>query len=149
MPDELQPEETAPEQPQDDETTPPDVGVAENDISAAEGDSEVFPREYVEKLRKENASYRQKAKDAESFSEGFAKRLHTALVAATGKLADPTDLAFDPEHLMDETALADAIDRLIAEKPHLRARTVAGDVGQGNRGQTAEFSLLDILKSRA
>ena len=38
----------------------------------------------------------------------YAQRLHTELVRATGKLADPTDLEFAEEHLDDPDALAAA-----------------------------------------
>lgn len=134
----------------------PDVMVpdeAETDFGA---DSEVFPRDYVERLRRENAGYRQKAKDAEqaagesdSVAYNFAQRLHTAMVAATGKLADPTDLGFHIEHLTGDDAINEAVDALLAQKPHLRSRKPSGNIGQGHRGHTAEFSLLDILKSRA
>jgi phage terminase large subunit-like protein len=51
-------------------------------------DAENFPREYVEKLRKESAGYRDKAKTGESGAEEPSKRLHAALVTATGRLAD-------------------------------------------------------------
>jgi hypothetical protein len=51
-------------------------------------DAENFPREYVEKLRKESAGYRDKAKTGESRAEEPSKRLHAALVTATGRLAD-------------------------------------------------------------
>ncbi len=51
---------------------------------AGEQDPETFPREYVKKLRKESAGYRERAQQADT----YAQRLHTALVAATGRLAD-------------------------------------------------------------
>ena len=108
-------------------------------------DPDVFPREVVEKLRQENAKYRQRAQHADTLAE----RLHTELARATGKLADPTDLPFDPEHLDDPDALAAAVDQLLTRKPHLAARRPAGDIGQGNRGSApAPFSLLDVLKQR-
>lgn len=112
----------------------------------AEPDTDVFPREVVEKLRQENAKYRQRAQHADTLAE----RLHTELVRATGKLADPTDLPFSPEHLDDPDALAAAVEDLLARKPHLAARRPSGDIGQGNRGSApAPFSLLDVLKQRA
>lgn len=88
---------------------------------------ETFPREYVEKLRKESAGYRERAQQADT----YAQRLHTALVAATGRLADPSDLPFDSAHLDDNDALSAAIDALVERKPHLKSRRVVGDVGQG------------------
>ena len=53
---------------------------------------------------------------------------------ATGRLADPTDLEFDEDHLDDPDALAAAIDDLLARKPHLASRKPVGDIGQGQRG---------------
>lgn len=110
-------------------------------------DATSFSRTYVEKLRRENAGYRERANSADA----LAQRLHTALVAATGRMADPTDLAFDQAHLDDEDALTAAIDELLAKKPHLASRRVTGDIGQGNRGNAADapVNLADILRSRA
>lgn len=110
--------ETEPAQtPTDEETTP--------ETEETEADS--FPREYVEKLRKENATYRERAKE----TDRLAQELHTAKVAAIGKLHDPTDLAYDPEHLANPEALTAAVDDLLARKPHLATRTPHGDIGQG------------------
>lgn len=105
-----------------------------------------FSRTYVEKLRRENATYRERAQGADD----LAKRLHTALVTATGKLADASDLPFDAAHLDDADALAAAIDDLLAGKPHLASRRPFGDVGQGNRGNSAEpVNLADLLRAHA
>jgi hypothetical protein len=125
----------------------PDETVADLPPSADEeqGDDDMFPREVVEKLRQENGKYRQRAQAADA----YGKRLHTELVKATGRLADPTDLEFAEEHLEDPDALAAAVDDLLARKPHLASRKPAGDIGQGNRGGAAEpFSLLGLLKER-
>ncbi|CCH75086.1 conserved hypothetical protein [Nostocoides australiense Ben110] len=78
-------------------------------------DGDTFPRDYVERLRRENARYRERAGQADD----LAARLHAALVAATGRLADPSDLAFDEAHIEDENALTAALDDLLARKPHL------------------------------
>lgn len=108
-------------------------------------DAETFPREYVEKLRQENGKYRQRASEADS----LANRLHTELVRATGRLADPSDLPFDPKHLDDPESLSSAIAELLEAKPHLASRRPTGDIGQGNRGQGGgSFSLLQMLKDR-
>lgn len=58
---------------------------------------ETFPRDYVEQLRQENGKYRQWAQRADH----YAQRLHTELVRATGRLADPTDLTFNEDHIND------------------------------------------------
>lgn len=122
-----------------------DVNDGITEHPAEDPEPDVFPREVVEKLRQENGRYRQRAQQADTLAE----RLHTELVRATGKLADPTDLPFDPEHLDDPDALAAAVDQLLTRKPHLAARRPAGDIGQGNRGSApAPFSLLGLLKER-
>jgi hypothetical protein len=88
-------------------------------------DGKPFDREYVEKLRKESQGYRQRAQTAE-------QALFQARVAATGRLADPTDLPFSAELLDDADALTAAIDALTEAKPHLASRKPAwGDVGAG------------------
>ncbi|MCV7302636.1 hypothetical protein H7J93_23715 [Mycobacterium barrassiae] len=108
-------------------------------------DAETFPRSVVEKLRQENGRYRQRAQQ----TDAYAQRLHTELVRATGRLADPSDLEFDAEHLDDAEALTAAIDELLTDKPHLASRKPVGDIGQGHRGGSSEpFSLLGMLKER-
>lgn len=130
--------------PKDSTDTPAEVGAAEPD--GGEDQPETFPRQYVEELRTENARYRTQAKTA----DGLAQRLHVALVAATGSLADPTDLPFDAEHIDDADKLAAAIDDLLERKPHLKSRRVVGDVGQGDRGKSAEsVDLSAMLRQRA
>ena len=108
-------------------------------------DGDTFPREYVERLRRENARYRERAGQADELAE----RLHAALTAATGRLADPSDLAFDPAHIEDEDALTAAIDDLLARKPHLASRRPRGEIGQGITGPTATTDLAGLLRSRA
>jgi len=105
---------------------------------------DTFPREYVEKLRDENAKYRQRAQR----SDELANRLHTALVEATGSLQDASDLPFDEEHLDDPEALQQAIDELLAAKPHLAARRPRGDVGQGQTGTSNTVDLAEMLRAR-
>lgn len=119
------------------------------DDEATDENAETFPRSVVEKLRTENGKHRQNTAQANSRADALATRLHAELVRATGRLADPTDLAFDAEHLDDADALTAAIDALLDAKPHLASRRPTGDIGQGNRGPaTAGFSLLDALKAR-
>lgn len=108
-------------------------------------DAETFPREYVQKLRDESAKYRTRAQQ----TDALAHRLHTALAAATGRLADPTDLPFDEAHLDDPDALNAAVDALLAGKPHLANRTPRGDVGQGASDSGANVSLAGLLRAGA
>jgi hypothetical protein len=110
-------------------------------------DGQTFPAEYVQKLRKESAGYRDRAKTAEAALDAAQRQLFTARVAATGKLADADDLPYDVELLADEDALTAAIDERIKSKPHLAARKVSGSVGQGITGKTEEpFSLMGRLQ---
>lgn len=138
-------ETTEPDQTEDVETpeTPEDVETTAEDTEQTE--PETFPREYVEKLRRESAGYRDKAKKTDE----LAQRLHTALVAATGRLADPTDLPYDEAHLDDEDALLAALDALLAGKPHLANRRPQGDVGQGASAGGAGVSLAGLLRAGA
>lgn len=114
-----------------------------------EGDT--FPRDYVERLREESAGHRTRAKAAEEAVEPLQQRLHAALVAASGRLADPSDLPFDAAHLDDEAALTTAIDALLESKPHLASRRVVGDVGQGEGSDSAPgaVNLGGMLHDRA
>lgn len=112
---------------------------------SVETEPETFPRDYVEKLRSEAAEHRVKAKDRDD----LAHRLHAALTAATGRLADPSDLPYAEEHLTDDEALSAALDDLLARKPHLAARRVVGSVGQGVTTTTETVDLAGLLRARA
>lgn len=136
---------------QGNETTTSDVDVEPNSDAAeatTDGNADVFPREYVEKLRTESKGHRDRATTAETRAAELETQLHTALVTATGRLHDATDLPFNAEHLTSPEALSGAITALLESKPHLKARNVSGDVGQGRRGDSPEpFSLLGTLKN--
>jgi hypothetical protein len=101
--------------------------------------------EYVVKLRQEAADARVKAKRVDD----LAQRLHCALVAATGRLADPDDLPYDEAHLDDPEALAAAVDELLARKPHLASRRPTGDVGQGATPTAETVDLAGMLRAHA
>ena len=123
----------------------PDAAPQGSDLKSDPDAPETFSRDYVEKLRQENGKYRQRAGEADA----LATRLHTELVRATGRLADPTDLPFDPDHIADAGNMVAAIDALLEAKPHLASRRPVGDIGQGQRGAGVEkFSLLQALKER-
>ena len=124
-----------------------DAAVREMDQAAAEEQAEepeTFPRSYVEDLRQENGKYRQRAQTGDL----YAQRLHTELVRATGKLADPTDIPFDETHLDSPDSLADAIDELLARKPHLASRRPIGDIGQGAAPSASTVDLAALLRER-
>ncbi len=125
-----------------DEQTTPDEGTRPDEAAP-----EVFDREYVQKLREEAAGHRVRAKRADA----LAAALVSAQAALTGKLADPTDLAYsddllDDNGLVDEGKVRAAVDALLERKPHLAARRVVGDVGQGARPSEDAFSLVGLLR---
>ena len=126
-----------------DQTTETEPGEQTTDPEATEDEPEQFPAEYVRKLRKEAADHRAKAKDRDTLAE----RLHLAQVAATGRLADPTDLPYS-EDLLDPDKLTAALDDLLGRKPHLASRRPHGDVGQGATGASEPVNLADMLRSR-
>lgn len=139
----------APQEPQEEPQEPvePDApGGPVEDAQEPQEEPETFPRAYVEKLRKENAGHRDKAKRADS----LAAALWEARVSATGKLADPTDLPL-PEDVdpLDVDAVTAAVDALLARKPHLGSRTPRGNIGQGPSATPDSVSLAGILRARA
>ncbi len=111
-----------------------------------QSEPETFDRPYVEKLRKEAADARVRAKDRDT----LAAALWAANVAATGRLADATDLGMpegaDP---LNAEAVEVAVTELLARKPHLASRKPRGDVGQGMTGSTSSVDLAGMLRSRA
>ena len=120
------------------------VGTPEAAESPTE-DPETFPRDYVVNLRKESAGYRERAKRADD----LAQRLHTALVDASGRLADSRDLPFDEAHLDDPEALQEAIQTMLTERPHLASRKPMGDIGQGATSEPEAFGLGGLLRAHA
>lgn len=117
----------------------------ENQDDSDDGTQDVFPRSYVEKLRRESQRYREQA----SHATEYAERLHIELVRATGRLADPEDLPFDQAHLEDSDALNSALEDLLKRKPHLASRRPIGDIGQGATGKGAPVDLAGMLRARA
>lgn len=129
--------------PAGDESSPASSERDENPAAGTD-DDDSFPREYVEELRRESAGYRKRAARADD----LAHRLHRALVALDGRLADPDDLPYDEAHLDDTDALGAAIGALVDRKPGLKARGVSGDVGAGTRGTGANGGdLISIIKN--
>ena len=116
-----------------------------DDSEQTDEEQDTFPREYVEKLRDENAKYRQRAQKADD----LAHRLHNALTAATGRLADPSDLPYEESHLDDPEALQRAIQELLAKKPHLGSRKPSGNIGQGVSSSTDAVDLAAMMRARA
>ncbi|WP_044080337.1 hypothetical protein [Mycobacterium canetti] len=128
-----------------DTESPTPEGEVQDEPHTETEEPDTFPRSYVEELRQENGRYRQRAQQADQ----YAQRLHTELVRATGRLADPTDLPFDAEHLDDPDKLTAAIDDLLARKPHLTNRRPIGDIGQGATPSGSTVDLAAILRRSA
>jgi hypothetical protein len=118
--------------------------------ATAENEPETFDRAYVENLRAEAAEHRVKGKRADA----IAARLVTSLAASTGRLADPSDLPYDAALLDDDgvpdaAKVTEAVEALLAAKPHLASRRPTGDVGQGARGEADGVSLAALLRAGA
>ena len=113
-----------------------------------DGDADTFPRSYVEELRTENGTYRNRAKDAEAKADELAQALWTERVRSLGVLADPTDLPYDPEALEDLDLIRSQADELLSSKPLLRTRQITERVGQGERGAET-ISLVELLQRGA
>lgn len=109
-------------------------------------EEETFPASVVRDLRKENAKYRDRAKAANELREA----LWQARVAATGRLADPSDLPMpedgDP---LDAEQVDAAVHALLERKPHLAARAVVGTVGQGTATTGESVSLTAMMRGMA
>lgn len=124
-----------PEAPQGNELDPAEVDTPETDPDAAEGELEANGEpEALAKVRREAKNLRDRAKAAEARVDELSRELFAHKVAALDKLADATDLAYNPE-LLDDNKLAEAVNALLAAKPHMaKPRKPNGSVGQGQRG---------------
>lgn len=141
MPDELTDDEV--EQTDVSETTEQDDDAEHQDDDAA--DDGTYPAKVVKDLRKENASYRERARTAEARADDLAHQLFRLRVEATGKLADPDDMPYSAELLSDDDKLNAAVDELLSKRPHYAKRRATGSIGQGERGHETvpqDFSAL-------
>ena len=141
-----------------DTTEPPEPenpSIDRHDDNPDGPDPETFPRAYVERLRDENARYRQRSGRAE---EAMSRLLDaTVRSAAGGLLADPADLLSfaDADGLLDADGWPDAeritaaAEALIQSKPHLAPRRPRGDIGQGATAPADGVDLAALLRSRA
>lgn len=121
-----------------------DAEAPENDPDAQDEEQETFPRAYVEKLRRESAAHRDRAKRADD----LAAALWETRVAASGRLADPSDLPMpDGADPLDPTAVESAVEDLLARKPHLATRRPSGNIGQGVGSAPQNVSLAGILRA--
>ncbi|CAN5888195.1 hypothetical protein BH10ACT9_BH10ACT9_35530 [soil metagenome] len=121
-------------------------GPAERDTEA-ETELDELTREKLTKLRNEARNLRDRAKNAEARADTLARELFTARVTATGKVENPTEIAYNADLLDDTDAFNAAIDAAIGERPYIGKRRATGDVGQGHRGQSAGGpTFADLLK---
>lgn len=144
------------ERPPAPEPTPEPVPVPEPTPEPEPKEPETFERAYVEKLRKESAGYREKAKRADE----AATRLTDLVIAreANGILADPSDLLVhvDVDELTGEDGFVDPAKvtakakELAKSKPHLRDRRPTGEIDQGAAVEDEEpESLMSMIRARA
>lgn len=152
--------ETLEEQPtsETNETTENENETTESEEPAAEltteneddsdGNSAGDRAEQLADVRREAASWRTQFREAEKQLESTRRELFVQKVKATGKLADPTDMPVDTELLADDDELQAAIDSLLQDKPHLKARSF-GNIGQGERPAPDPVSLGSILRNNA
>lgn len=134
------PEPADPPEPADDDTEP-----AEDDTEPADDDEDSTP---LKRARRDAAKYRRRLRDAEARLDEVQRELFAARVRATGRLADPSDMPFDPALLDDGDALTEAIDALTEAKPHLKARAF-GDIGQREVDSRPAVSIGSILRANA
>lgn len=141
--------ETATERPEPDAEPEQDAPDPDDAPDAAESESgDTFPRDYVEQLRRKSSGYRLRAQKAEETAEQLGRELYRLRVESLGILADPDDLPFDADMLGDTERLREAAEQLVQERPHLRARRAAGNIGQHEHGRSGEdFSLMGALRA--
>jgi hypothetical protein len=146
------------ETPEMDPTPTPEAESRENESSQASegnsGESDTFPRTYVEELRAEAAENRRRAKEAAEQVDTLRTALQEALCreASAGVLHEP--IAWHEDYADEETGLPDvekvkaAVEALAQDKPWLsRPR---GDVGQGFRGEESDaVDLAGMLRQGA
>lgn len=79
----------------------------------------------------------------------YPQRLHTELVRVTGKLADPTDIAFDPERLDDVENWQKQSTNCQRGKHTSPLGVLSGKSGKGPSPTTGTVDLAAILRQRA
>lgn len=122
---------------------PEDRDGEQNTGGSEDAEPDTFDRAYVERLRRESAKYRDRASDRDALAE----RLHRALVEQDGRLADPADLPYEPEHLDSAESLTEAIDALLEAKPHFAAKRLPEtDLGQGKQAEIKSVTWADVLR---
>ena len=143
------------EEQENDETTEPEAETTESEEPAASetdendtADDENSSTDQIAEVRREAAGYRTKLRDTEAHLQRVQSELFHAKVAATGRLADASDMPVNVELLDDGDALNAAIGELLQSKPHLKARSFGG-IGQGEKPERSSVSLGGMLRRNA
>lgn len=109
-----------------------DTAESENENqNAPEAVTNPAEQDELAKVRREARILRDRTKAAEARADELGRALFTALVAATGRVENPTEIAYEAGLLADPDAIHAAIDAEIERRPYIRSRKIAGDVGQG------------------
>ena len=139
----------------DQPTGTPELAAPEGTVEASQVDAdepESFSREYVSQIRQEAADRRKVAAEATGRADDLSRQLFLAKVAATGRMADPNDLAYSPDLVDDDEALNAAIDATLTAKPHWASRrpVPGSSIGQGALGSPVAPppSLIDAIKAK-
>lgn len=121
--------------------------------SAPDESADMFPRVYVEKLRRQSAVYRTEGQQAQRDVVLLREALQAAALreGCSGILREPvawTEDFIGEDGLPSVERVREAAETLATEKPHL-AR-VRGDAGQGFRGvESDSVNLAEVLRSGA
>lgn len=144
---EVEPQSQPGEEPQDSEQQP----TSEQESKSNDDDADTFPRAYVERLRSEAADYRTTARQREEDLGALKGEVWALRVAASGRLADPTDLPLPDDTDTDADTVEAAITELLERKPHLAARRASGDIGQHERRSDTggDVNLAELLNRGA
>lgn len=111
-----------------------------------------FPRSYVEKLRREAQSLRERAMSAEAAQESvkeLQRQLVLERVKADGRLVEASELPFDETYATDPEALTAAVTELLERKPYLSSQRFSSTLHQGATATDAGFSFVDALRRNA
>ena len=144
-------EQTTDEQTQHEQAD--DTTATDEPVDHDEPQGDTFSRDYVQRLRGEAARHRREKQETHERADALSRQLWTARVEQDGRLADATDLPYDPDMLTDGAPdpeqLAEAVDDLLARKPHLAKRKATGGFGQGDPNRDDPASLAGILRHGA
>lgn len=106
-------------------------------------DNDTFPREYVERLRRENKTYRDRAREAESTA-------WRALVESTGLVINADEVPRPDGSEITLAAATTAATEAIGARPYIAARRARGNIGQHEGpGASSAVSLSTLLRQGA